>query len=339
VEVTASGDERRRVSRKAMPFARRILLRTALAGSTVALSRPALTQANVIRLVCPSAPGGVTDLITRIVQPALAQHLGRTIVVDNRPGAGGNLAAAFVAQAPADGSIIMVASGGLMALNPLVFRTMPFDPLRDIRLVSRLTAGTFLLAVHAGTGVTDVAGLIEYLKRKGDAANFGSPGIGYIPHLGAEMFLVETGTTATHVPYRGSVGAINALASGEVDFLFDSRGPLAPHLQSGAVRVIANGGTRPDLTYPDLPMLSRTMPGVVVQSWTAMAGPAGMPEEFVRRLDAATRAALQDPGVVERLREVANGPAYLDTAELDAFYAEERRRLAHAVQVARVTPQ
>ena len=311
------------------------------AAAVPGLMRPApgLAQSNAIRAVCGSSPGSITDLIARIMQPGLAQRLARPVVVDNRPGAGGNIAAAFVAQAPADGNTIMIVSGGIMTLNPHLYRDMPFNPLQDIKLITRLTNGGFLLAVPSASGITDVAGLVAHLKRKGDAANFGSAGIGFVPHLGAEMFLAATGAEATHVPYRGSAGAINALVSGEVDFLFDSRGPLLPHLQSGAVRVIANGGSLPDIVYPDLPMLSATLPGVIVQSWTALAGPAGLPDAMVRRLDAATRETLEDPETAARLRNVGNGPAYLGPDGFIQFYADERQRAARAVEIAKVSPQ
>ena len=322
-----------------MSMDRRALL--GIAATVPSLMMPATVGAQTapLRAVCGSSPGSITDLIARIVQPGLAQRLGRPVVVDNRPGAGGNIAAAFVAQAPADGNTILIVSGGIMTLNAHLYREMPFDPVRDIKLITRLTNGGFMLAVPAASGITDVEGLIALLKRKGDRANFGSPGIGFVPHLGAEMFLAAIGATATHVPYRGSAAAINALIAGEVDFLFDSRGPLVPHLQSGTVRVIANGGSLPDLVYPNLPRLSDTWPGVVVQSWTAVAARTGLPDPIVRRLNEATRETLEDPEVVTRLRSVGNGPAYLGPDEFVQFYADERERAARAIQIANVAPQ
>ncbi|MBP0445343.1 tripartite tricarboxylate transporter substrate binding protein [Roseomonas sp. SSH11] len=312
------------------------------------LARPALAQSQPqpgwsptqpVRAVCGSSPGSITDLIARVVQPGLAQRLGQTVVVDNRPGAGGNIAGEFLARAAPDGHTIMVVSGGIMTLNPHLYREMPFNPARDIKLVSRITAGGFLLAVPASIGVTDVDGLIAHLRRKGEAANYGSPGIGFAMHVGTEVFLNATGLKVTHVPYRGSAAAINALLAGEVDFLFDSRGPLLSGLQSGKLRVIANGGTLPDLVYPDLPRLSDRFPDVVVQSWTAIAAPGGIPDPILRRLDDAMRATLQDPEVVERLRAIGNGPAYLGPEALAAFFAEERARAARGVELARITPQ
>jgi len=325
-----------------MSIPRRAAL-ASLAGTPLLLhGRNAAAQAGSsqpIRAVCGSSPGSITDLIARIVQPGLAQRLGQPVVVDNRPGAGGNIAAEFLARAAPDGQTIMVVSGGIMTLNPYIYRDMPFDPVRDIRLVSRITAGGFLLAVPSAIGVTDVDGLIAHLKRKGDAANYGSPGIGFAMHVGSELFLNAIGARATHVPYRGSAAAINALVAGEVDFVFDSRGPLLPHLQSGKVRVIANGGSLPDIAQPDLPRLSDRYPDVVVQSWTAIAAPAGLPDPALRRLDAATRATLEDPEVVVRLRSVGNGPAYIGPEEFVRFYAEERARAARGVEIASVRPQ
>ncbi|MFH5926842.1 Bug family tripartite tricarboxylate transporter substrate binding protein [Roseomonas xinghualingensis] len=325
-----------------MPIPRRAAL-ASLAGTPLLFrARSASAQAEPaqpIRAVCGSSPGSITDLIARIVQPGLAQRLGQPVVVDNRPGAGGNIAAEFLARAAPDGQTIMVISGGIMTLNPYIYRDMPFDPVRDIRLVSRITAGGFLLAVPSAIGVTDVDGLIAHLKRKGDAANYGSPGIGFAMHVGSELFLNAIGARAVHVPYRGSAAAINALVAGEVDFVFDSRGPLLPHLQSGKVHVIANGGSLPDIAQPDLPRLSDRYPDVVVQSWTAIAAPAGLPEHLLRRLDAATRATLEDPEVGARLRSVGNGPAYIGPEEFERFYAEERARAARGVEIAGVRPQ
>lgn len=317
--------------------------RAALAALANAALAPGLARAQggspPIRMVCGSSPGSITDLIARIVQPGLAQRLGQAVVVDNRPGAGGNMAAEFLARAAPDGQTLMILSGGILTLNPYLFRELPFDPLRDIRLVSRITAGGFLLAVPAAIGVRDVDGLVAHLRRKGDAANYGSPGIGFAMHVGAELFLNAVGARATHVPYRGSAAAINGLVAGEIDFLFDSRGPLAPHLESGKVRVIANGGSLPDLAFPDLPLLSARYPEVVVQSWTALAAPARLPEPQLQRLDAALRATLADPEVTERLRQVGNGPAYLGPEDFAGFFAEERARAARGVAVAGLRPQ
>ncbi|MCG7363948.1 tripartite tricarboxylate transporter substrate binding protein [Roseomonas sp. ACRSG] len=300
---------------------------------------PAGAQTQPLRMVCGSSPGSITDLIARIVQPGLARRLGQPVVVDNRPGAGGNIAAEFLARAAPDGHTIMAISGGIMTLNPYLYRDLPFDPVRDIRLVSRTTAGGFLLAVPASTGVTDVDGLIAHLRRKGDASNYGSPGIGFAMHIGAEVFLNAIGAKATHVPYRGSAAAINALAAGEIDFLFDSRGPLLPQLQSGVVRVIANGGLLPDLAYPDLPRLSDRYPEVVVQSWTAIVAPANLPDPLLRRLDDATRETLEEPETAARLRVVGNGPAYLGPDAFKTFFAEERTRAARGVELAGIRPQ
>jgi tripartite-type tricarboxylate transporter receptor subunit TctC len=330
-----------------MPIPRRAAL-TCLAGASLAaLSRAVFAQSSPtqplstqpVRAVCGSSPGSITDLIARIVQPGLSQRLGQPVVVDNRAGAGGNIAAEYLAKAAPDGQTIMIVSGGIMTLNPYLFRDLPFDPLRDIRLVSRITAGGFLLAVPSAAGITDVDGLVAHLKRKGDAANYGSPGIGFAMHVGSELFLHAVGAKATHVPYRGSAAAINALVAGEVDFLFDSRGPLAPHLQSGKVRVIANGGSLPDPAFPDLPRLSDRFSDVVVQSWTAVAVSAATPEPLVRRLDAATRATLEEAEVSARLRSVGNGPAYIGPEEFVRFYAEERERAARGVEIAGVRPQ
>ncbi|WP_338664675.1 tripartite tricarboxylate transporter substrate binding protein [Pararoseomonas sp. SCSIO 73927] len=303
------------------------------------VARRSSAQAQAIRAVCGSSPGSITDLIARIVQPGLAQRLGQPVVVDNRPGAGGNIAAEFLARAAPDGATIMVTSGGILTLNPYLYRDLPFDPVRDLRLVSRITAGGFLLAVPASIGVTEVDGLIAHLRRKGEASNYGSPGIGFAMHVGAEVFLNAIGARVTHVPYRGSAAAINALAAGEVDFLFDSRGPLLPQLQSGVVRVIANGGSLPDLAYPDLPRLSDRYPEVVVQSWTAIVAPAALPEPLLRRLDDAMRATLEEPEATARLRAVGNGPAYLGPEAFRQFFQEERARAARGVELAGIRPQ
>ncbi|MDT8275732.1 tripartite tricarboxylate transporter substrate-binding protein, partial [Roseomonas mucosa] len=174
---------------------------------------------------------------------------------------------------------------------------------------------------------------------KGGAANYGSPGIGFAMHVGSEVFLQAIGARVTHVPYRGSAEAANALAAGEVDFLFDSRGPLLPHLEAGRIRVIANGGTLPDPNYPDLPRLSDRLPGVVVQSWTAIAAPAVLAAPLLRRLDDATRATLEDPVVEDRLRRVGNGGSYLGPEALAAFFAEERARAVRGVELAGIRPQ
>ncbi|WP_431283589.1 Bug family tripartite tricarboxylate transporter substrate binding protein [Humitalea sp. 24SJ18S-53] len=324
-----------------MPLPRRQALGL-VALPALLLHRGAAAQAwpsRPIRLISGSSPGSITDLIARIVQPGLGERLGQPMIVDNRPGAGGNIATGFVAQAPADGYTLMVLSGGIMTLNQYLYRDMPFDPVRDIKLITRLTNGGFLLTVSTASGITDVAGLLARLRQKGDAANYGTPGVGFAQHVGSEMFLSATGVTATHVPYRGSAAAVQGLIAGEVDFIFDSRGPLVAQLQAGTLRLIANGGSVPDPVYPALPTLSDTWPDVVVQSWTALAGPSALPAPIVQRLDDATRATLLDPEVTARLRMVGNGPAYLGPDDFIGFYAAERARAARSVAIARIVAQ
>lgn len=325
-----------------MPCTRRAVLSLAASAPFLAPTRSSAADdwpSQPIRLVLGSSPGSITDLIARVVQPGLAKRLGQPVVADNRPGAGGNIAAGFLRQAAPDGYTVMVVSGGIMTLNPHLYRNLPFDPPRDFRLISRITAGGFLLAVSAASGITDVAGLLERLREKGSAANFGSPGVGFVPHLAGELLLKTAGLEATHIPYRGSAAASNGLVAGEVDFLFDSRGPLLSHIQAGDIRLIANAGSVPDHVFPDLPMLSDTLPEVVITSWTALIAPAGLPDAIAKRLDDATQETLREPEVVAALRSLGNGPDYLGGADFEAFYARERERAATMVAIAGVQPQ
>lgn len=328
-----------------MSLDRRAALRLATCLPGLALARAASAQgaapwpSRPIRVISGSSPGSITDLIARIIQPGISRRLGQPLVIENRPGAGGNIATGFLVQQPADGHTLMVLSGGIMTLNRYLYRELPFDPERDVKLITRLTNGGFLLAVSAASGITTPQELVEHLRRKGDAANYGSPGIGFVPHLGAEMFLAATGVKATHIPYRGSGAVVQGLLSGEVDFLFDSRGPLLSLIQTGEIRVIGNGGSMVDHVFPDLPLLSGIWPGLVVQSWTALAGPGALPNEIVRRLDEATRETLAEAEVTQRLRNIGGGPAYLGTEDFVEFFATERERAARTVALAGITQQ
>jgi tripartite-type tricarboxylate transporter receptor subunit TctC len=262
-----------------------------------------------IHLVVPFPPGGGADNLARTIMPRVEALLGKPIVIDNRPGAGGNLGAEFVARADADGYTLLYGTNGTHAINASLYRKLPFDPVKDFAPVSRMTSIAAMLVTTPGLPVTSVAELIRYAKENPGKLNFASAGNGTTSHLAGELFKTQAGIQIVHVPYRGGALAATDLVGGHVQMMIEVMPNAYPLVRSGRVRGLAVSTARRYPGTPELPTIAESgLPGFEASAWDGVLAPAGTPRPVIDRLNAAIREALQDPAIVESLRRLGAEP-------------------------------
>jgi len=263
-----------------------------------------------VRLMVSFAAGGPTDTVARVVGAKLAELLGQPFVVENRTGAGGNIGAEVVAKAAPDGYTLLMATVSTHAINPGLYKHMPYDPIRDFAPVGQVGVTPCVLAVNPSIPVTDVKGLIALLRANPGKYSFGSSGMGSILHLcGEEFKSMAGGLEATHVPYRGSAPMMADLVGGQLAFVFDALPTVLPQVQSGKIRAIGGGMATRARAMPDLATLQEQgVKGFECYTWNAILAPAGTPAPVVAQLSAAINKALADPIVFKRLEDVGVDP-------------------------------
>ncbi|UIF90085.1 tripartite tricarboxylate transporter substrate binding protein [Cupriavidus sp. UYPR2.512] len=248
-----------------------------------------------IRMVVPFPPGGPTDLVSRVIARRMSEELGQQVLVDNRPGANGNIGAEIVAKAPADGYTVLYNTSSI-ALSPALYRKLSYDVKRDFAPVALTAMVPLVLEVNAQLPVQNVKEFIQYLKANPDKLTYGSAGNGNVTHLAAFMFLQANGLSAVHAPYKGSAPALTDLASGQVQFMADTINSSLPFIRDKRMRALAVTSTTRSAQLPDVPTLAETVqPGFEVGAWQGMMVPARTPAETVRKLNAAATRALAHP--------------------------------------------
>ncbi|GGX09452.1 hypothetical protein GCM10007242_14270 [Pigmentiphaga litoralis] len=290
-----------------MPF----LLRLAAAGVvTLAAALPAVAQDTAqpwprksIRLIVPFTPGGSNDVLARV----LSQHLGKAwsqpVVVENKPGAAGNIGAELVARAPADGYTLLIAANNVLSVNPALYR-LGFDPSKDFAPISLLGTVPIVLVVNPDVPARDLPQLVTYAKANPGKLNYASSGTGSPQHLSAELFNKLAGVRMTHVPYKGAAPAIADVLAGQVQVLFGPINSLLPHIKSGKLRALAVAGESRAQLLPDVSTIAQAgYPTYRSDIWIALVAPAGTPADVVRQIQAETRTALADPAVIETLAQ------------------------------------
>ena len=299
---------------------KRTLMR-ATAGALLLLAAPlSMAQAwpaRPIRLVVPFPPGGLIDNMARLVGNRLVQELGQPVVIDNKPGAGGNVGAAEVARAPADGYTLLMASPAL-TISPAVYKNLPYQPsqLAPVALLGRVPN---VLLVNPASGIGKVQELVGRAKAKPGQLNYASNGNGTSLHLSAELFKRRSETFITHVPYRGAAAAITALLSGEVDMMFDNLPSAIGQIQAGKLRALAVTTAQRSTALPDVPTLAEAgMEGFNVSAWFGVAAPAGLPAPVATRLADALQKVVQQPEVAAAMQRQGADPAFMDAASAAA---------------------
>ena len=256
-----------------------------------------------IRLVVPFPPGGGADNLARAIMPKVAQALGRTIVIDNRPGAGGNVGAELVAGSPADGYTLLYGTNGTHSINQSLYAHLRFDPVKDFAPVARMTEIAAMLVVHPDLPVRTVTQLIRYAKANPGKVNFASAGNGTTSHLSGELFKTMAGIDIVHIPYRGGALAVTDLISGQVQMMIDVMPNVYPLVKDGRIRGIAVSTSVRFPGAPEMPTISEAgLAGFEASAWDGVLAPAGTSDVIVRKLNAAIRTALADPDLIEALR-------------------------------------
>jgi tripartite-type tricarboxylate transporter receptor subunit TctC len=272
----------------------------------MALAAPASAQSSyptrTITLIVPFAAGGPTDIIARILAQSLSQSLGQSVIVDNRPGGGGNPGMAMVARAAPDGHTLLLTSTAI-AVNPGLFENLPYDPLKDFAPISELVNAPNVLFVKADSDITSIADLIAKAKAEPTKYNYASPGVGTKSHLTGEQLKLRAGINIQHIPYRGGGPATQALVAGTVQLASVALAPVEPLIKSGTVRALAVTGATRWWSLPEIPtMIESGFPEFVSDTFNALFAPAGTPPEIVALLVKETRAAMAKPDAQEAAR-------------------------------------
>ena len=261
-----------------------------------------------IKMIVPFPPAGATDIVGRIVAQKLGERLGQSIVVENRPGAGGSIGSDLVAKSPPDGYTILMATSSTHSIGPAL-QKLPYDPIKDFAAITHVADVPNVLVVSPKLPVANLKEFIAYAKANPGKLNFASSGIGTIVHLNAELFKMITGTDIVHVPYKGTALAIPDLASGNISMLFDSLASVMPHIRSGSAKPLAvNARARVPL-LPEIPTLAEAgLAAFDRYTWFGMFAPAGTPPDVVRKLQSEVVASLKAPDLRERFDAVGAEP-------------------------------
>jgi tripartite-type tricarboxylate transporter receptor subunit TctC len=272
--------------------------------------------AKPVRIMVSFAAGGPTDQVARIMGAKLTDLLGQPFIVENKTGAGGNIGADVVAKAPPDGYTLLMATVSTHAINPGLYKNMPYDPVKDFAPVMQVGVTPCVLAVHPSVPVKDVKGLVALLKANPGKYSYGSSGMGSILHLCGEQFKTAAGVQMVHVPYRGSAPMIADLVGGQIAIAFDALPTVLPQVQGGKIRAIGGGMARRARAMPDLPTLQEQgVPGFECYTWNAILAPAKTPALIVTVLSEAIRKALADPVILKRLEDAGVDPTPDSTPE------------------------
>jgi len=283
-----------------------------------------------IRMVVTFPSGGAPDTLARLFSSKA--QLGQAIVVDNKPGAGGNIGADFVAKSPADGYTFVMGTVGTHAINGALYAKMPYDMVKDFAPVAHVASAPNLLVVNNDLPVKSVAELIAYLKANPNKVSYGSPGIGTSIHVSGELFKTMTGTSMTHVPYKGRQFAIPDLVSGQIQVMFDNMPSALPMAQEGKIRALAQTTLKRSPSALDVPTVAETVPGFEATTWFAVYAPAGTPADVVAKINAEMKRVFALPDVLEKLKTIGLEPWISSPEELAKFQAAEIVKWAKVVK-------
>jgi tripartite-type tricarboxylate transporter receptor subunit TctC len=308
----------------------------ALAATTAVIAAPhAIAQNRPIRLVVPYAAGGPIDVTARALAEAVKDSLG-TVIIDNKPGAGGNIGADMVAKAPPDGLTIGIAATATNAVNPWLYAKMPYNAATDFAPITQMVRVPNVLVMNADTAkrlhINNLGDLIAYAKANPGKLNYGSGGNGSAGHLAGEMFKKEAGIFAVHIPFNGGNPAQLALLSGQVDFNFDNLATAAPNIRSGKLKAIAVTTAERSSALPDVPPVAATLKGFSIDTWWGLVAPAGTPPDVVARLNHAFVAALKTPETKTRFATLLAEPVASSPEQFGAFMKSELAKYEKVVK-------
>jgi tripartite-type tricarboxylate transporter receptor subunit TctC len=312
-----------------------LISRRHFASASLAFSTPAWAQAKPIRIIVPYAPGGPIDVTARALAERVKDSLG-TVIIENRPGAGGNLGADLVAKAAPDGLTLGIAATATHAINPWLFAKMPYDASKDFAPITQMLRVPNVLVMNAETAqrlkINTLADLVAYAKVNPAKLNFGSGGNGSAGHLAGEMFKRAAGIFAVHIPYNGGNPAQLALLSGQVDFNFDNLATAAANIKSGRLKALAVTTAKRNSALPDIPSMSETLKDFEIDTWWGLVAPAATPRDVVERLNKAFVTALQAPETQARFAQLLAEPVGNSSEQFGAFMKRELARYEAVVK-------
>lgn len=306
-----------------------VALATALlAGSAAAQSYPV----KPLRVIVPYAAGGTSDILARTIGPKLTESMGQAVVVENKPGANGNVGADFVAKSSPDGYTMLLADIGALCISPSVFPKLPFDPTKDFAPVTMVSYSPHVLAVHTSVPATNVKELIAYAKANPGKLNFAISGIGGAPHLAGIEFALRTGVDWTYIPYKGGAPAVADVAAGQANVLFNGMLATWPTVKGGKIRALAVSSAKRVGSAADTPTVAETLPGFETGSWQGVVVAPGTPRDIVLKLNAEFRRVLALPEIRDRFAALGT-EVRADTPEaFAAFIGSETARWAKVVK-------
>ena len=301
-----------------------------------ALTSPAVSaQTKIIRLIVPYAAGGPIDVTARLMAERVKDSLG-TVVIDNRPGGGGNIGADAIAKASPDGLTIGIAAVATHAINPWLYSKMPYNAATDFAPITQMLRVPNVLVINADTAarlkINTLADLIKYAKANPAKLNYASGGNGSAGHLAGEMFKAQAGIFAVHIPYNGGNPAQLALLSGQVDFNFDNLATAATNIKAGKLKALAVTTAKRSAALPDVPAVAETLKGFEVDTWWGLVAPAGTPGDVVAKLNAAFLAALNSPEAKTRFAALMAEPVASSPDQFAAFMKAELAKYEKVVK-------
>jgi tripartite-type tricarboxylate transporter receptor subunit TctC len=317
-----------------------------LAAASAALAAPAAVLAQsdkTITLVVPYAPGGTTDLLGRLLAQNMGPLLGRTIIVDNKPGAGSGIGASYVAHAAPDGTTLLVATSTTLAINPWLYKKLAYEPQKDFAPIGIIGAVPLVVVVNAALPVKNIAELVALSKSRPRGLSFGSAGNGSPQHLVAEMFKAATGAELTHVPYKGSSPAVTDLLGGQIDLMFSDIPPALPHVKSGRLRALAVTSSHRQPALPDVPTIAETgaagtkdFEGV---AWQGLVAPAGTPHELIQKYADALAKVMARKDLRARLEADGVDPVAnpMSPEQMAAYIRSESERWGKVIRASGAT--
>ena len=279
-----------------------------------------------IRLVVPFPAGGATDLFARTLSQKMGERLGTSIVIDNKPGAGGSLGSDMAAKATADGQTLLFTTTSTHSIGPAIGAKLPYDTVRDFTPIAHVGNAPSIMLVPNSSPAKTVKEWIEYAKKNPGKLNYASSGNGTIVQLTAELFKAQAGVFVTHIPYKGTGLAIPDLVAGQLDVLFDSLPTGMPHVRDGRLRALAVTTLKRTPLAPDLPPVADTLPGFESNTWFGLYGPKGLPAEVVSRVNTAANQALSDPEVRVKLTTLGIEPVTSTPAQFAKMVADDQAK-------------
>lgn len=292
-----------------------------------------------IRIVVPLPPGGSNDVLARILAQKMSESFGQPVIVENKPGAAGNISTDYMAKADGDGYTIAIAPNQTVAVNPVLYPKLPFDVIKDLQGISMLGRVPMVLVVSPKVTATTVAELIAQAKANPDKFSYASAGSGSPQHMAAEVFKSMTGTKLVHIPYKGSAPALIDVLGGTVDVMFCPINSALPHIRSGKLRALGSTGTQRLELLPNLPTVAETVPNYESDIWIGMIAPAKTPAAIINKLNAELRRSLALPDVKSKLADQGIYAETSTAADFTKLIATDQKRWAAVIKFANIVPE